>query len=262
MNRITVLVTLLILMGAHTVAAAPSSDGTQYWSAHDKASTRTIGHSIWNSILARHLTAHSDGINRMDYAGLIANSRTQLEAYINMMTSVKITSLNRDEQRAYWINLYNALTVKVIVAHYPVKSIKKINISPGLFNRGPWDAQVATIESKRVSLNDIEHRILRPLWRDARIHYALNCASIGCPILQQEAFTVGNAESLLSMGAAQYINHPRGVSFKGSRLHVSSIYKWYKEDFGGSDEGVITHLMKYAQGDIKARLSKAKKIFG
>jgi len=133
----------------------------------------------------------------------------------------------------------------IILQYYPVKSIKDIDISPGIFNDGPWDAKLLKIEGLDISLNDIEHRILRPIWRDNRVHYAVNCASLGCPNLQPQAYTADNLEEFLEKGARQFINHPRGVKFVRDKLQVSSIYFWFQEDFGDSKEGVIKHLEKY-----------------
>ena len=95
-------------------------------------------------------------------------------------------------------------------------------------------------QGAEVSLNDIEHRILRPIWKDARIHYAVNCAAVGCPNLRRTAFTGDNAESLLELAARDYVNNPRGARFDdGGGLVVSSLYSWYREDFGGSVAGVL-----------------------
>ena len=178
------------------------------------------------------------------------------------MQGIKVSELNRAEQKAYWINIYNGLTVDVILDHYPVKSIMEIDISPGLFSNGPWDAKLLKIEGQEVSLNDIEHRILRPIWQDNRIHYAVNCASLGCPNLQPEAFTTQNLDRLLEKAARDFINHPRGVSFRRNRLYVSSIYFWFREDFGDSEQGTIQHLNKYLtpknQGKLKPVQKKMK----
>ena len=159
------------------------------------------------------------------------------------------------EQQAYWINLYNALTVQVILDHYPVDSIRDIDISPGFFADGPWGKKLLVVDGEEVSLDDIEHRILRPIWQDLRIHYAVNCASIGCPNLQPEAFTAENADRLMDEGARAYIGHPRGASVDRGKLTVSSIYKWFKADFGGSDVGVIDHLQQFAEPELKAALA-------
>jgi len=155
---------------------------------------------------------------------------------------------------AYWINLYNALTVQIVLTHYPVDSIRDIDIAPdvisGWFSDGPWGAKLLTVEEEQMSLDDIEHRILRPIWQDNRIHYAINCASLGCPNLAPVAYTSTNLEQLLDQGAREYINHPRGVLFKHGKLSVSSIYLWFSEDFGGDQAGILQHLRRYASGPL------------
>jgi hypothetical protein len=191
------------------------------------------------------LTNHPSGINRFRYAAVSAADRQILKIYLERLQGVGVSSLNQSEQKAFWVNLYNALTVQVILDHYPVKSIMDINISPGLFSRGPWDAKLLEIEGEEVSLNDIEHRILRPIHRDNRLHYALNCASLGCPNLQPTAYTAANLEQLLVQGATDYINHPRGAQVVDGKLQVASIYKWFQVDFGDSEQGVIRHLLLY-----------------
>ena len=172
------------------------------------------------------------------------------------------SALNRDEQKAYWINLYNALTVKVVLDHYPVRTIRLINLSSRAFARGPWDTKLLTVEGEELSLNDIEHRILRPIWQDPRVHYAVNCASLGCPNLQPQAFTGRDVEMQLEKAAREFINHPRGVSFPRNRLQVSSIYFWFQEDFGGSEKGIIKHLRKYLTGKNLEQLDKVEKRIG
>jgi hypothetical protein len=184
------------------------------------------------------------------------HDRDDLDAYLKMLQGIRVSMLNRAEQKAFWINLYNALTVWIVIDHYPVKSIRDINLSPGLFSRGPWGAKLLRIEGEAVALDDIEHRILRPIWKDNRVHYAVNCASIGCSNLQSEAFTPKNSERLLMKGAREYINHPRGARLEENRLVLSSIYKWFQEDFGGSEQGVIQHLLRYVEGDL-AKILKA-----
>jgi hypothetical protein len=175
------------------------------------------------------------------------------------MQRVDVSGLRRGEQKAYWINLYNALTVDVILDHYPVKSIRDIDISPGIFSSGPWDAKLLFIEGEKISLNDIEHRILRPIWQDNRVHYAVNCASLGCPNLQPLSFTARNLDMLLDKAARDFINHPRGVSFINNRLQVSSIYFWFQEDFGASENGIIRHLKKYLTPDNLKKLDAVHK---
>ena len=176
-----------------------------------------------------------------------------MKQYIAILQTFSISTYNRQEQQAYWINLYNALTVSVVLAHLPVASIRDIRLS-GLFSSGPWQAKLLTIEGEKVSLDDIEHRILRPIWKDNRLHYALNCASLGCPNLAPMAYTPASIEQLLEQGARAYINHPRGVSCQDGTCTLSSIYVWFQEDFGGDSAGVRHHLRRYANDLLAAQL--------
>lgn len=234
---------------------APSADLWPRWQTYRDKSTRTVDHTSWDMLLGKYLiTNHPSGINRFRYGGVTQDDRRVLDDYIAALQQETVTSLNRGEQKAYWINLYNAQTVKIILDHYPVKTIRDIDISPGFFSNGPWDAKLLNIEGEEISLNDIEHRILRPIFKDNRVHYALNCASLGCPDLQPVAFTAENTENLLEEGAREYINSPRGAQFNDGKLTVSSIYKWFMEDFGGSEEGVIRHLRKYAGEELARKL--------
>ena len=249
----------LLLYGS-AVWGAPKADLWPYWQNHDPGSLVVVDHGRWGRILQQYLdTSHPSGINRFHYNRVGTEGRQSLQDYLHDLQEVLVSSLNRAEQKAYWINLYNALTVEVILMHYPVASIRDINISPGIFSRGPWDAKLLTIEGQQVSLNDIEHRILRPLWHDNRVHYAVNCASLGCPNLQPQPFTPQNTETLLQKAAQEFINHPRGVSFNGNRVEVSSIYFWFMEDFDGSEEGIREHLQKYLTPENLSKINAAKK---
>lgn len=241
---------------AAPVSAAPRAEPWSFWAANDPGSQVRVDHGPWGRFLRKYVvTNHPSGINRVRYASVMPEDRKSLDAYVQQLQQEEVTRLNRSEQKAYWINLYNALTVKVVLDHYPVKSIRDINISPGMFSRGPWGAKLLSIQGQKVSLDDIEHRILRPLWKDNRVHYAVNCASLGCPNLQPEAYTSENTEALLEKGAREYVNHPRGVRREGERLQLSSIYDWFQSDFGGSEESVVRHLQKYAEPALAGKLA-------
>lgn len=228
--------------------AAPRADLWERWKQHDPSSTVRVDHAPWRTFLHKYLvTDHPDGVHRLRYGDVALQDRLALGDYVKALEDVGVTGLNRREQMAYWINFYNALTVKVVLDHYPVKSIRHIDISPGLFRFGPWDAKLVRVEGHPVSLNDMEHRILRPIWNDSRVHYAVNCASLGCPNLQPEPFTSENLEPALEKAAVEFINHPRGARLEGRRLVLSSIYEWFQVDFGGSEEAVLAHIGQYAR---------------
>ena len=181
-----------------------------------------------------------------------------LSDYIRYLEGLNVTNLNSKQQFAYWINLYNAQTIKVILENYPTESI--LDISFSLLSRGPWKEAFLIVEKKALSLDDIEHKILRPIFKDPRIHYAVNCASISCPNLQPVAFTSENLEQLLDSGARQYINHPRGVTIDQGEVIASSIFDWYGSDFGDDDEEIIQHFMDYAEPDLAKSLQNIDEI--
>ena len=183
-----------------------------------------------------------------------AEDAAKLADYLAHLQAHDPRTYPRAEQKAYWINFYNALTVQVVVNAYPVDSIRDIHES-WIPLSGPWDDIHAQVAGQELTLNNIEHGILRPIWRDNRIHYAVNCASYGCPNQSPTVFTAANTEELLDASARAYINHPRGVDFVDDDfLMISSIYNWYVEDFGNSQETVFAHLIRYAEAGLAARL--------
>lgn len=252
----------LFLSAPVPVYAAPKAELWAKWTQNSPDSTHSVDHSPWDRFLKTYVKVDPKDLNRVDYAAITAADKNILAAYLQQLAATPVSNLNRNEQQAYWINLYNALTVQVVLDHYPVKSIRDIDISPGLFSNGPWGKKLITVEGEPVSLDDIEHRILRPIWKDPRQHYAVNCASVGCPDLIAEAYTAEAMDRQLRAGAIAYINSRRGVRIEGDALVVSSIYDWFQADFGGSEKGVIAHLQQYAGGSLKKTLEKATAIKG
>ncbi len=147
-----------------------------------------------------------------------------------------------------------------MLENYPVKSIKKIG--GGVFGGGPWKKDEVTVNGKALSLDDIEHGIMRKQYPSPYIHYMVNCASIGCPNLQPKLWTADSLKADQKKAASEFINTSRGVTIKGSDLKVSSIYHWYKEDFGGNNAGVLEHVKQYAKGDLKAAIDSGASISG
>lgn len=253
---------LFALLLALPATAAPKAEPWLRFAAHDQASAIAVDHAPWDRFLKAHVVAGKDGIARIAYAKIPTADKAALGEYVERLAATRVTGLARAEQRAYWINLYNALTVKVVLDRYPVDGIKDIRISPGLSASGPWGKKLLKIEGENVSLDDIEHRILRPVWKDPRIHYAVNCASIGCPNLPAEAFTTANAERLMDAAARAYINHPRGVRRSGGGVRLSSIYDWFRDDFGKDKTALFGHLMAFAEPALKEVLSTGPAIDG
>jgi len=194
--------------------------------------------AAWDTWLARHVIAGPDGITRIDYGAVTAAERTGLDRIIDALAAVPVSDLKRDAQMAYWLNLYNAVTVKLILDHYPVESIRDIKLGGGLFGGGPWDAPLVEVEGQPITLNEIEHRILRPIWQDPRIHYGVNCASIGCPNLWPAAWKPETLDAELDAAARAFVRHPRGeeTTRRGGedRATECSYYVWVVEAYGGA----------------------------
>lgn len=248
---------MMILGSSYAFTLFGNSELAEFGARSNPEDPREIDHESWDRLLKRYVKSE-DGVNLFGYGAVSELDRELLAMYLEQLQGIEITGYAPDAQFAYWVNLYNALTVAEILKHYPLDSI--LDISYGLTSRGPWKEPLFEVEGMALSLDDIEHEILRPVFQDMRIHYAVNCASYSCPNLQNQAFTRNNLNALLEKGASQYINHPRGATLVDGELIVSSIYDWYADDFANDEAGLIDHLKQYANDDLRERLNKIKVI--
>lgn len=252
-----------MLAGAAALAAAPAAAALASKLLDQRWTKTGAGgdpdYAAWAEFLWGWRRMGSDGVARVDYAGAqAAGARAPLAAWLETTQKTDPTTLAPGAAMAWWINLYNAKTVEVVLAAWPVTSILKID--GGLFNTGPWDEARLTVNGAALSLDDVEHGILRPVWRDARVHYAVNCASIGCPDLAAAPWRATDLDARLDAAARGYVNHPRGARVEANELIVSKIYDWFEADFGGSADGVIAHLRTYADDGLRAQLADARRI--
>lgn len=230
--------------------------------SQDVGETRgpTIDNAPWNDLLSRYLAPGKEAM-LFDYGAVSADDRAQLESYIAYLAGADISKLSSDAQLALWINLYNARTVLVVLEHYPVSSMHRIK--SGLFDvNGPWDDTTVNVGGVTLSLDDIEHKIIRVLFDEPRIHFAVNCASLGCPDLRMRAYEPADLDAALTDATRTYVNDPRGVSFSGRQLILSKVFQLYKEDFGVEDENVVAYVANFADEPLKTRLSSRKRIDG
>lgn len=245
---------LLALLALFYLSACsePSS-----WQQHDQANTASIDHQAWQEILDEYLIDDDNsGINLVDYESIAEEALTELDSYLNAMAAIDIGQYNRREQFAYWVNLYNAITVHLVAKNYPVESIK--DISESVLPLGPWDDVVVEVAGRPLTLNDIEHQILRLIWQDYRVHFAVNCASLACPNLRRQVFTANNTEALLNQSADEYIQHTRGFEIIGEKLMLSSIFDWYQQDFGVNEEAMLVTLGRHFSVEQKDALKTFK----
>ncbi len=222
------------------------------------ASAAPQDNAVFNDFLSTYGVQDGD-INLIRYSAVTAEDKIALGEYIAKLSKSGPPSGSDAEIMSYWFNLYNAETINVILNNYPVKSIRDIGGS--FVSKGPWGEKSLTVAGKKMSLNNIEHDTVRAQYDEPRVHYAFNCASISCPNLKLSAWEADTFEADLSAAATAYIDSDRGVAVDDrGRLTVSSIFKWYKGDFGGNESGVLAHLENYATGDKKAAIATAGKV--
>ncbi len=233
----------------------------------DKASFQRVDHSPLDRFLSKYLvTTEPDhpiglGANFIRYQEVTAQDKQQLDAYIDSLQATQVSALNRNEQLAFWINLYNAETIRRVIENAPVASIRSIQSSP-LDLKGPWNDVRLNVEGTDLSLDQIENNIVRPVFSDPRIHYGLNCAAIGCPNLRAQAYKGVSVEASLDEQARKFINTERGVKIENGKVTASRIFLWYDIDYGESEADVLNHIRQYASPDLKKALTGVTDISG
>lgn len=199
---------------------------------------KPVSHELWEKLLKKYVSDEG----KVNYAEW-KKEGSELDKYLKILESAHPNeSWSSNERKAYWINAYNAFTVKLILNHYPVKSIKDI----GGALSSPWDIRFITIEGKSYHLNELEHQILRPIFKDPRIHFAINCASFSCPKLLNQAITADQIEEQLNRLAKSFLSDTKRNILKTDTVQISEIFKWFQEDFV-QQGSLIDFLNQYAE---------------
>ena len=211
---------------------------TQTKSAEPKSEAAVINHATWNTLLQKNVSKNGT----VNYKGFQKDGKA-LSTYLSeLAASVPTKSWSRNATLAYWINAYNAYTVKLIVDNYPTKSIKNLN--------DPWGKKFIVLAGKNYSLEGIENEILRKM-DEPRIHFAINCASVSCPNLLNEAFTDAKLEQQLKAVSKSFINDKTKNTITANKIEVSKIFDWFAGDFK-SKGGVINFLNDYSNTKISS----------
>ena len=248
-----------LVLGALSVPTTPShaveAEAISFWNDYEANSRLTPDHSAWQSLLDTYLVDdHPTGIHRFDYAAVSAEDEARLLDYVSYLQQLEPRQLNQSSQQAYWLNLYNATLALYVIVANPQKSIPSLN--RGTF----WSIGRFNIAQQQLSLNDIEHGILRSLYNDPRLIFALNRAALGSANLSASAFTAENLEENLESTARSFVNHPRAVKVSNNRLELSRIFKWYQSDFGGDTQKMRAYLEKYLDPDTAAKMAQTSKV--
>ncbi len=212
--------------------------------AEHHVTVESFSHMIWQELLNEYVNKNGN----VNYSGF-KNSSRKLRSYIDSLTTkTPKEDWSKEDQLAYWINAYNALTVDLIIRNYPLKSIKDI--------KDPWDQRLWKFGDKWQNLNDIEHKILRKM-DEPRIHFAIVCASESCPKLQNESFTSDNLETQLTKATKEFLSDTSKNELSKDRIKLSKIFKWFAKDFK-EDGSLIDFLNQYSDITIS---NNAKKSF-
>jgi len=215
---------------------------TEQASTANEARNNPINNAINHQLLDSLLQKHVSDLGKVNYKTLKAN-KAALDAYCQLLSDNPVQEIwTRDEKMAFWINAYNAFTLKLIVDNYPTKSI--LNFDGGK----TWDVRRIKIGDKKYSLNNIENDILRPQFKDPRIHFAVNCAAKSCPPIWNHAYTAENLETSLEARARAFVNDKRYNTLSSTRAQVSKIFDWYGADFGDLKK----FLNQYAETKLKS----------
>jgi hypothetical protein len=206
----------------------------------------SVDHSIYASLLESYVNYDTA---RVDYAALKADE-AKLDNYLAQIAQIDLESLGDDESLALLINAYNAFTLKLIVEHYPkIDSIKDLD--------SPWKTRRWNVGGHKLSLDDIEHGLIRPLYKDSRIHFAVNCASIGCPPLADWPYEGDKIDAQLDKAARRTLGDERYARVDGEKLMLTSVMSWYRDDFvsdefSPSAETLQAYAARYGGEKIEA----------
>lgn len=240
-----------LMIKGYTLYQAVMPNPILFWQTSNENNSNVVEHDVWGKLLAKYLSQNVEkGVREFSYQQVSQQDKKVLREYIHYLQTVDPRNYRKDEQLAYWANLYNAQTINLILTHYPVETIK--DIGDGF--TGPWNQKHLSVAGQSLTLNQIEHGILRALWQDKRIHYVVNCASIGCPDLPAQPLSGMNIDQQLDRAATRFINQHKGVNFDNGILQLSSIYNWFLRDFGGSEQALLEHLKQYAKPALAAQL--------
>ena len=264
--------------GSTSTWALPAAKGTtvplEQFAAHKTDSVLRVSHNNWQRVLSVMFVKDSDGKPQLDYGRVSDQARSVLRRYIRSLQEVEISEYTREEQLAYWLNFYNAASVNFVFQELDALARKGSSASrnphrkPTLrlksalnSTKGLWYSKKFVVEGTRLSLADIEHRIIAAHWRDPLVLYGLSCPAKGCPMLMPQAYQAETIASQLTAAAHSFVNRGDTLGVRGSKLKVSSVYAWHSDLFE-SDEQMLSHIQQYGDDFLGTRLRNVTQVKG
>jgi hypothetical protein len=255
-------------------AAKGNTAPLEQFAAHKTDSVKRISHRNWQRVLGVMFVKDSEGKAKLDYGRVSGQARSVLRRYIKSLQETEISEYTREEQLAYWLNFYNAASVNFVFLELDALARKGSSASrnphrnPTLrlesalnSSKGYWYTKRFVVEGTRLSLADIEHRIIAAHWRDPLMLYGLSCPAKGCPMLMPQAYQAETIGSQLTAAAQTFVNRGDTLGVRGSKLKVSSVYAWHSDMFE-SDDQMLSHIRQYGDDFLGTRLRKVTQVKG
>ena len=248
----------LVFMFSNVALSAPKSKLIEFWNDSESNSRMQVNHDDWQAILNAYVQDdHPSGINRFNYEAVTASDAQKLKDYIDYLELLEPRQLNLNEAQAYWINLYNALVLDQTVDVYQTGSSRDVRrLLRGGLRSMSWGKNIATVAMQGISLNDIEHGILRPIWKDSRIHFAISTGALSGANMLKTAFNGENNEELLEQSKQKFFSHDKAVRVDGKRIVLNSVFNWYRDDFAPSKASLLSYIRANVSDEIRKSIEE------
>jgi len=262
-SRTALLLSLaFIILFSANAFSAPKSKLIEFWDDHESSSRMEVNHNEWQAILSKYVQdQHPSGISRFNYEAVTAEDVLKLKEYIAYLELLDPRQLNLAEAQAFWINLYNALMLDKILDSYQEGSNRAVNrLLRGSLRSSRWSKNIAKVTLQNLSLDDIQHGILRPMWNDPRIHFVITTGALSGANILKTAFNGENNEELLEQSKRDFFSHDKAVRVDDNRIVLNSLFNWYRDDFATDKDSLLRYIRKNVSEDTRKSLEDLSSI--
>jgi len=253
---------VFMLLFSGNAFSAPKSKLIEFWNDHEANSRIDVNHDDWQSILSEYVEdQHPSGISRFNYEAVTAADALKLKAYIDYLELLEPRQLNLAEAQAYWINLYNALLLDKVVDTYQEGSTRAVNrLLKGRLRSTNWGRNITKVALQNLSLDDIEHGILRPMWNDPRIHFVITSGALSGANIIKTAFNGDNNEELLEQSKLDFFSHQKSAYVDGKRIVLNSMFNWYRDDFATDKDSLLRYIRTNVSEEVRKSMEGLSRI--